>query len=1001
MLLALCVLLSLVFPLAVAAAPGSTVYVRKHVSILYDNSGSMKNGRENLKWCYASYAAQMFTGLLNDTDTLSISFMDGTQLQDIDLEGLRQNAVSAVLEETSTANADTPIGEISTALQVLKDEGLEAGLGTNDAGEQFWLVLTTDGVFREYGENLSAERVATEIGAIMTTYPDLHVVYFGIGTLNDDSDSKAVDFRAGSDVPASILNTLHSYPNFTAVYAESQEQIVETMQTLSNQISGRYSVSEEFEVSGNQVKLYLSGEGSPIRNIAVLNQETNAKLLSATADDGTELTINREAEIRYPRNSSYSNVPEDTLGGYVALITGPGGGKVPNGTILLTYSEPVSKENLALMYEPAIHVRLQVERKTDSGEWVALPSNADLVEGEEIRATYAICEDGTDKELDTEKLFGKTEVRILYNGEELGANETVVVELGESVLDIRVSMMDGGYQISTSRTIRVTRLNAGDLKVDSSGPIEMYRSEAATNTAKFVEFAVSFRELPADAAQMSKVSLQVTGDAGALAGETAQPQPHIFRFTPRDGNCVAGTYTVHLFYEDTEIATEEILIRPNETSFTAEAGSGISIMGNRVGDNTDSVIFTVTAHRDAGDGPITAVEAELFQITAESNGANVRGYTDWQEGGILSFTLQDSNAAVGTYDVKLRKGDEVLAQTHISVLHYDAHYTVETVLTDPNSVDRFDLDENSSGIYFIVYEDGVPCSATQLEAMLNRQLLVSTDLSSPFAELDVSVAGVNGKAALFCAPKSSTNSSIIRYFHRVLTSIGIGGLARDSFQISLKVDMLHGTEAAGELDLVGYDLVPLISLIIILVILTLIAMFVLANLRAVRLRPGILWSFEASAGIAGYNIALTSEKKVGMGIRLMLFPADEKLYFSGLKFYANGANNRKKWLRATSPTAYIAGTPNELSHYFYQTPMDVRTELLNAIKNGELLQLPGHRFNILVAAAAAVLPPDGLLKPEERIEKTVSLMDGAILYKVIGQHPTRYQFWCYSVSANH
>ena len=67
LLCVLVLLLCLAAP-AVKAAEGDTVYVRKHVSLLYDNSGSMKmklTGAKNLKWAYGSYAAQMFAGLLN------------------------------------------------------------------------------------------------------------------------------------------------------------------------------------------------------------------------------------------------------------------------------------------------------------------------------------------------------------------------------------------------------------------------------------------------------------------------------------------------------------------------------------------------------------------------------------------------------------------------------------------------------------------------------------------------------------------------------------------------------------------------------------------------------------------------------------------------------------------------------------------------------------------------------------------------------------------------
>ena len=74
------------------------------------------------------------------------------------------------------------------------------------------------------------------------------------------------------------------------------------------------------------------------------------------------MTVGRQAEIRYPNNSRYANVPSGTKGGYTALITGPGGSKLPSGTITLTFSEPVSAGSIALMYEPAIYIQLLIER---------------------------------------------------------------------------------------------------------------------------------------------------------------------------------------------------------------------------------------------------------------------------------------------------------------------------------------------------------------------------------------------------------------------------------------------------------------------------------------------------------------------------------------------------------------------------------------------------------------------------------------------------------------
>ena len=951
-LFVLCLVIGLLEPVRPCAVQGDTVYVRKHVSILYDNSGSMKEGNQsgenNLKWCYASYAAQVFTGLLNDTDSLSITFMDGAPLKNLNLDGLRQDAVSAVYDRTTTANADTPISQIGVALSVLQEEGLQAGLGANAAGEQYWLVLTTDGVFRENSVNLSVERVTNELESILEKYPDLHVVYFGIGTQNDNSASKAVDFRDGSSVDKALLDRLHSHPNFTAVYAESQEQIVATMQALSNQISGRYSVSNNYEVVGNQIRIYLSGEGSPIRNIAVMAQETNAKLLSATAEDGSALVLDREAQIRYPYNAGYSNVPNGTLGGYVALITGRTGEKLPNGTVTLTFSEPIDKENISLMYEPAIHIQLAVERKTIGGQWETVPEYQDLAVGDEVRVGYTVCEDETGVVLDTGKLFGKTEATILYNGKELKENETVIVTEGEARLDARVSMMDGGYQISTSRTIHVGQPGAGDFTVTSAGPIELRRSEAAENTEKYIEFTVLLRGEPADASFTEKMELKAD-----VSGRTEKPADHVFRFIPQDADCTAGTYMVQLLYEGDATAKEEILILPNEVTYSAEAGPSISILSNHVSDNDSYVTFTVTAHRDEGDTPITAEEAALFTVRSERGGQSFSGHTAFLEGGVITFTPQDAAQTPGDYSVSLWKDDQKLAETAFSVIHYDATYAIETVISDPNTVDRFALQDNQACVCFIIYEDGIPCTPAQLEAMLDRQLQITSGLNSSFAKLDVTIGVAAGKPAIICTPTSTTSNGLLLFFRRVLISTGLTGLNRGQLRIDLKVDMPHGDEASGVLDLTGYRVIYLIVFLAFLALLLLVFFFIFANCRARRLMRGSIWTFTMQQDAAGALSATPSgvSEAIGWGWKpMLLIPRDETHSISGVQFRASPPKTKHKHTihlpnssrRNTSPFRFkrqhplvvVEGTEQELQRYYYADVSDTVAPLLNQIRAG-------------------------------------------------------------------
>ena len=57
-----------------AKASAESLYIRKIVSVVYDDSGSMFGD----KWAYANYAMQTFCGMLNSEDQLYITYYTGS-----------------------------------------------------------------------------------------------------------------------------------------------------------------------------------------------------------------------------------------------------------------------------------------------------------------------------------------------------------------------------------------------------------------------------------------------------------------------------------------------------------------------------------------------------------------------------------------------------------------------------------------------------------------------------------------------------------------------------------------------------------------------------------------------------------------------------------------------------------------------------------------------------------------------------------------------------------
>ena len=1190
LLCALVLLVSVLLVPAVQADQSNTVYVRKHVSLLYDNSGSMSQeiqNADNLKWSYASYAAQVFTGLLNETDTLTVTFMNKltTDQMKLDLSGDRQSQVQKVLDATGSARGGTPLSSAYTALDVLIREGLlsdaQLGAAEVDESEQFWLVLTTDGNFNDdYGYMYDPADVEDALAKILEDYSSLQLVYFGIGTEGDTSSEAAIDFRESAK--------LNAYPNFSAYFAEDQDQIVSTMQELSNRISGRYDVQENVKISGKTVTIRISGESSPIRNVAVLAQQTGARLVSATAEDGTKLEVSRSATIAYPYNRNYDNVPAGTLGGCTAMITSPTG-KIPEGTVTLTFSEDVSSAALSLMYEPAIHVALTVQRKTADGKWEDVRPGQKLTTGDTLRLQYEIREDGADTPLAANRLPGKSEAEFTCGDRIIQPGEEFTVPAGNTTVTASVSLMDGAYRVSTSRTIQA--VNATDFRVSVSGPLTVLDTDLAGNTSQYIDFTVTLEGTPVEsdllpsfrvdsgtlqgqvtypgrgvirftpkqtgatagehtvklyfgsdllgsqtvsvititysatasgdltlvndrlADNTQSVTFRVTehrgtetkplaqtdsgkfrveakaSDGTVLGGKTAF-KDGVFTFTPNDPDTPVGDYTVKLYqdstvlaqarvtvlpvtynaqvsgdlqiidvdladntqsitftvtaqrdgksepitdaeatqfavesklpgtmsfhngvftftpqgtadvgtypvvlrYGDATLAQATVTVIPDPVTYTAEADRELTLFSNALAGNREAITFAVTAHRSSGDSPITREEAEKFRLEALSaDGTVLNGTVDFRDGSFI-FIPNDPLSPVGSYTVVLYQGDVKLAQSQVTVLLYNAQYTVEAHVSDPATVQRFGLLENQAHVAFVIYADGLPCSRDTLESMVQEMITVSQDPGSILMALDVTVGTWNGTPAILVRPTSSTDNFILEFLQRPFAALGL--VPAGDLTVTLTVDAAKGDSASGKLEIVFTmaELIFYIALLVaFLVILVLILMVIYSNWRMPRIRPGHIHYYRVIHRDGQYYVSVRESLPIKNRFYLRLLPVAETVRFHDQVFTAGNPGIGFQFLNLTIPKCVLSGTRRELSKYSTSGATPVALQLLTYLRTAVAGGIQGHQIDRRLPGRSIVPHPYGP-QAEERVTQTILMADGGYIVK----RDNSLEFWTYT-----
>jgi len=375
----------------------ASVRSKKVVSIVYDDSTSMYSSGQK-KWAYANYAVQAFAGMLNKEDILMINYMSsvsGGNTSPVTVNtNDRASSVNDIRRHIDAA--DTPKRSIDAAFENLKRHS------SNDADTQYWLVVMTDGRFT----GTSIQQIETALcdiaDASMPNGSQPRIIYFSMCDTN------------GEFTPRTDLRK-----NISVKSASVAEEITKEISDIADEVSGRISVEDREIKLVNQNTIEVKSN-VPLINIGVLSQFSDASVQSITTDKGEQLIIESNVGIKYPE--AEGRVTDESLKGNVALA-GNGSDNIPAGTYTITFSEPIQKENVDIMFEPAIELRLTIYSE---GNEITNPDN--LLVGSVIDAKANLYEIGTDNIIDLSLLPGSISHSISHLED---GNLTTKVELLE------------------------------------------------------------------------------------------------------------------------------------------------------------------------------------------------------------------------------------------------------------------------------------------------------------------------------------------------------------------------------------------------------------------------------------------------------------------------------------------------------------------------------------------------------------------------------------------
>lgn len=419
-------------PLTVHA---DSLYIRKVVAVVYDDSGSMKSDN---KWPFANYAMQTFCGMLNSEDRLFISYMSEannnpdyeSEIVDLSTDHI-QSSIETI--KNHTEYGQTPFAAVQAAYNRL--------MNTPDSNPntEYWLVILTDGEFNDgIIQNSKEPDELTEkfeeyISTPMPNGSNVQITYFAIG-------------NGATKVPSQEDKGIHTYS------CAKDSEIIQTMSDIADKISGRTRL-DTTEITALDDRTIQFSSSISLLNIAVLAQKTGAKIVSATYSNEVGIPISRQAELGF---SEFEGKQFPDLNSSAYLL-GDTSNIIGSGTYKIVFDKPVQKEDVVVLFEPALETRIKV--LLNGKEITDMSELSDTSEKDKITVSCALYEMNSDKRIDPSLLPNNTsyDIYIFEDDDETEHVSGFQSEIKDYILKNKQTKIKASVQIENFNPIEYTK----------------------------------------------------------------------------------------------------------------------------------------------------------------------------------------------------------------------------------------------------------------------------------------------------------------------------------------------------------------------------------------------------------------------------------------------------------------------------------------------------------------------------------------------------------------
>lgn len=605
MLLCISIITSMLLVCLPMSVSAESLYIRKIVSVVYDDSGSMSSSG-CVNWAYANYALQSFCGLLNSDDQLYVTYMSEAEKNSklnppgIDLGASAiQQSVDSIRKHVQYGN--TPYSSIDIAFKKLQNTK------DSNVNTQYWLVVITDGEFQVAGGNVSEPELTSKLNSCVST------------KMPNGSTPQISYLAIGNDVTKPKKN---EDAGLFVYESSGAEDIVNTMSAIADKVSGRSRLDPQ-DIKKVDSKTIEIKSAVPLLNIAVLAQKTTAKIASA-AGTNSKLTVAKSASISYPERSGWTT--DQSLTGGAFLISN-GDKNIEAGTYQIKFDSDINLNNVVIMFEPALEIRMTV--KQNGTEVKDLSKLSASHENDKVEVSCKIFEIGTNNEISPSLLPQDTvyKLSIIENGSEVQACSTSEMSIGSYDLhnaktEIKASVHIIGFNPITLSTGEFTPGKALHYTIDVEQPdnFSLTMAQLKENTEK-IKFTVYANGIPLDKKAVQDLNFSIdTKMPGKIEFEPDGKISFMPIYQDPVTTIPTGDVEVTGSIQDLVSKTTSFYIKPLEYQIKWIDTENPTVVRTELGKNTKGVRFELYVDGEKLDKE--AVEAADLQYSLNSQ------YTD-------------------------------------------------------------------------------------------------------------------------------------------------------------------------------------------------------------------------------------------------------------------------------------------------------------------------------------------------------------------------------------